>query len=229
MAISVKSLIFDYGGTIDTNGIHWSEVIWQAYDNVGAPVSREAFREAYVHVERTLGDQILIQPGHTFRDVLEIKIKMQFESLGIKDMLLVKKISESCYDKTTHVIGHALETLDKLHTRYPMILVSNFYGNLRTVLNEFCLANYFSEIIESAEVGVRKPNPDIYKIGIEKLGLCPEDIVIIGDSYKNDIKPASILGCQSIWLKGKGWDNKDESIEHPNIIKDFAELNKLLP
>ncbi|MDR0698158.1 MAG: hypothetical protein LBG28_02900 [Tannerella sp.] len=36
------------------------------------------------------------------------------------------------------------------------------------------------------------------------------------------------LGCPSIWLKGKGWDDKDETIEHPFIIKDFSELKTLL-
>ena len=228
MGLSVKSLIFDYGGTIDTNGIHWGEVIWQAYENAGTPVSREEFREAYVHVERLLGSQPIIQPAHTFRDVLEIKIKLQFEKLGLKDMAQAKTIAESCYKNTTQTIRHASEILYTLVARYPMILVSNFYGNLRTVLNEFGLTKYFIEVIESAEVGLRKPDPAIYRLSIEKFGLRPGEVVIIGDSYKNDIKPANTLGCPSIWLKGKGWDDKDEAIEHPFIIKDFSELKDLL-
>ena len=28
---TVKGIIFDYGGTIDTNGTHWAEVIWEQY------------------------------------------------------------------------------------------------------------------------------------------------------------------------------------------------------
>ena len=228
MEISVKCLIFDYGGTIDTNGIHWGEVIWQEYENAGVPVSREEFREAYVYVERFLGNHPIIQPDNTFRDVLEIKIKLQFEKLGLTDMTQAKKIARDCYENTTLTINRASEVLDALITRYPMILVSNFYGNIRTVLNEFELTKYFSEVIESAEVGIRKPDPTIYKLAINKFGLEPEEIVIIGDSYKNDINPANILGCPSIWLKGKGWDDKDEAIEHPIIIKDFAELKEIL-
>ena len=227
MEISVKGLIFDYGGTIDTNGIHWGEVIWQEYENAGIPISREEFRDAYVHVERALGSQLLILPEHTFRDVLEIKIQMQFEKLGLSDMTQAKKIVESCYKNTTKTINRATEVLDELGTHYPMILVSNFYGNLRTVLNEFGLTKYFSEIIESAEVGIRKPDPAIYQSGLEKIGLNPKEVIIIGDSYKNDINPASILGCPSIWLKGKAWDDKDDTIDHPHIIKDFSELKSL--
>ena len=44
----IKGIIFDYGGTIDTNGIHWSEVIWQQYIAANVQISKEEFREAYV-------------------------------------------------------------------------------------------------------------------------------------------------------------------------------------
>ena len=44
----IKGIIFDYGGTIDTNGIHWAEVLWSLYREHGVPVDRDAFRQAYV-------------------------------------------------------------------------------------------------------------------------------------------------------------------------------------
>lgn len=228
MKLSAKGLIFDYGGTIDTNGIHWGEVIWLAYTGFNIPVSREQFRDAYVHVERTLGNQPLILPDYTFRNVLDLKIKLQFETLKLTDVLSAKKIAETCYENTLQTIRHTSEVLNELKNYYPMILVSNFYGNLRTVLDEFRLTEYFREIIESAEVGIRKPDPGIYKLGIDKFGLHSGEVVIIGDSYKNDINPANALGCPSIWLKGKGWDDKDDTIEHPFIIRDFSELKGLL-
>ena len=226
MGASVKGLIFDYGGTIDTNGIHWCEVIWQAYSVTGLPVTHDDFRDAYVYVERLLGSKPIIMPTHTFKEVLDIKISMQFEKLGLKDN--AENIANTCYDNTVQIIKRAKETLDVLAVRYPMILVSNFYGNIRTVLNEFGLTKYFREIIESAEVGIRKPNPEIYRLSIEKFNLTPAEVIIIGDSYKNDIAPANILGCPSIWLKGKGWDDKDDATEHPYIIKDFSEISELV-
>ena len=226
MDASVKGLIFDYGGTIDTNGVHWSEVIWDEYIASGIPVTREEFREAYVYVERMLGSTPMILPENTFREVLNIKINLQFEKFGLAGD--AKSIAENCYIKTIHIINRAKETLEVLSDHFPMILVSNFYGNIRTVLDEFDLAKYFREIIESAEVGIRKPDPEIYRLAIEKFGLTPQEVIIIGDSYKNDITPANILECRSIWLKGKGWDNKDDSLEHPYIIRDFSKLKSLL-
>ena len=43
----IKGIIFDYGGTIDSNGMHWAEVIWMAYQAEEVPVSKEIFRSGY--------------------------------------------------------------------------------------------------------------------------------------------------------------------------------------
>ena len=64
----VKGILFDYGGTIDSNGMHWAEVIWMAYEALKVPVSKAVFRDAYVHGERTLGKNPIVKPHHTFLD-----------------------------------------------------------------------------------------------------------------------------------------------------------------
>jgi len=224
MKLSAKSLLFDYGGTIDTNGVHWEEVIRQAYTDCHAPVPPELFRKVYVHVEQKLGSQPLILPHHTLRELLAIKINLQLEALGLMNTRLQNKIVDTCYDTVRFHTQRAVPVLDVLATRYPMFLVSNFYGNLRTILREFRLTHYFQAVIESAEVGFRKPDPQIFQIALAKAGCRPEEAVVIGDSYKNDIQPAITLGCPSIWLKVKGMYEFDESIEHPCIVRDFQEI-----
>ena len=42
---NLKGVIFDYGGTIDSRGVHWSEVIWDGYCDAGVAVTKEQFRE----------------------------------------------------------------------------------------------------------------------------------------------------------------------------------------
>ena len=59
---TVKGIIFDYGGTIDTNGIHWAEVIWEQYIKTSVNIGKELFRQAYVHGERTLAKNPIIEP-----------------------------------------------------------------------------------------------------------------------------------------------------------------------
>ena len=76
------------------------------------------------------------------------------------------------------------------------------------VLEEFGLSEYFKEIIESSVIGIRKPNPALFALGVEALQLPAEEIVVIGDSYRKDIYPSSTLGCKTIWLKNICWEEE---------------------
>ena len=108
-----------------------------------------------------------------------------------------------------------------------MVLVSNFYGNIESVLHDFNLDGIFRSIVESAVVGIRKPDPAIFQMGVDRLGLAAEEIVVVGDSYDKDIVPASKIGCQTIWLKSIGWSpyRGDETAD--TVITDFQELKTL--
>ena len=105
-----------------------------------------------------------------------------------------------------------------------MVLVSNFYGNVETVLADFDVRRYFKQIIESAVVGVRKPDPRIFMLGVEALGLQPSEVLVVGDSYKKDIVPAESIGCHVLWLKGKGWTAEEDAVQHPCIITHLTEV-----
>ena len=229
---AVKGIIFDYGGTIDSNGAHWAEVLWDAYNDVNVPVTKEAFREAYVYGERYLATHPDVQPNHNFYDLLKIKTDLQIRYL-LEQKLLEDNdktagyslvISKQCYLFAKDIISKEKEILKALQDRYPMVLVSNFYGNVQAVLGDFGLLEFFDDIIESAVVGVRKPDPAIFGLGVDKLNLPASSIVVIGDSHAKDIVPASKNGCQTIWLKGPGWGDDDPDATADLIITDFMEL-----
>ena len=102
------------------------------------------------------------------------------------------------------------EVLLRLKPQYPLVLCSNFYGNLTEVLKEFQLDGLFQDVVESAVVGIRKPDVRIYELALRSLGgvEAAADVVVVGDSLKNDIRPARQIGCQTIWLKGEPWDSE---------------------
>lgn len=231
----IKGIIFDYGGTIDSNGKHWAEVLWEAYQHEQVPVSKEAFREAFVYVERYLAVHPDIKPHHNFGDLLKIKTKLQIDYLISQNKLEDNQktaayslaISEQCYNFAKNIISKEKSILTALKQRYPMVLVSNFYGNVQAVLADFGLLEFFDDIIESAVVGVRKPDPAIFGLGVDKLGIDAANIVVIGDSHSKDIVPASKNGCQTIWLKGIGWGDDEPNATADCIITDFMELETI--
>ncbi|WP_221393218.1 HAD family hydrolase [Dyadobacter sp. NIV53] len=210
----IKGLLVDYGGTIDTNGLHWGSVLWESYQKHQVNIDKAAFSKAYSFGERSLAINPIIKPDHTFYDTLYLKIEQQFKFLKengyeVGDALvasLTKSIANDCNDFAQRTIENAKPILAQLAEKYPIVLVSNFYGNIHKVLEVFGIDHFFKQVIESAVVGIRKPNPEIYKLGADFLGLLPEECVVIGDSFVKDIVPAKELGCKAIWLNVQGWE-----------------------
>lgn len=208
---SIKGIIFDYGGTIDTDGIHWGELIWSEYQAAGVDIDRQTYRDAYVHGERSLAKNPIIEPTDTFHTLLCKKMKLHFEYLRDampgKDFSKEKEeeVAQRCYGRVLATLERTRAIVKELATHYPIVLVTNFYGNMPVVLKEFALDGIFKEIVESSVVGLRKPDPALFAIGVKSLGFKPDEIVVIGDSYSKDIYPASSLGCRTIWIKKICW------------------------
>ena len=209
----VKGILFDYGGTIDSNGMHWAEVIWMAYEALKVPVSKAVFRDAYVHGERTLGKNPIVKPHHTFLDMLRLKSDLQIQWLKENGHLSAEAVTP--------------ELPEQLAERYPLVLVSNFYGNIESVLKDFGLDHLFGAIVESAVVGIRKPDPAIFRLGVDKLGFPADEIVVVGDSYDKDIVPATRIGCQTIWLKSIGWSAYKGNETADIVLSDFTEIKQV--
>lgn len=225
--LKIKGIIFDYGGTIDTNSRHWAEVIWEKYEEVGVKVNKSEFREAYVHGERTLARFPHIKPEHNFKDVLYIKLKIQIDYLIEKGLLdkveaienkYSERIAESCYSYVLAVLSRTRPVVKSLSEKYKLVLVSNFYGNIETILKDFGLIDCFCDIVESAVVGVRKPDPAIYQLGVEAMGFPAEEVLVIGDSFSKDVIPANHVGCKVAWLKGEGWGDEIIDEKLPDVI-----------
>ena len=275
--LDIKGIIFDYGGTLDTRGDHWSEVLWQGYEHFGIGVAddeevepgvsihKQAFRDAYVYGERALAVNPIVTPDFHFEDILREKLILELNFLAGKELLetgkddaekqaklgndsdassesLLLSLSDSEIHQIAVDMAHYInaKTLDLLHENkqvlehlkqagYPMVLVSNFYGNINQVLKDAEIDGYFKEVIESAVVGVRKPNPAIFALGVCALDLPASQVLVVGDTYGKDIIPAHKLGCHTLWIKGLQWEEKqvDESIPD-GIIRNLSEMEEFL-
>ena len=275
--LDIKGIIFDYGGTLDTRGDHWSEVLWQGYEHFGIGVAadeevepgvsihKQAFRDAYVYGERALAVNPIVTPDFHFEDILREKLILELNFLAGKELLetgkddaekqaklgnesdassesLLLSLSDSEIHQIAVDMAHYInaKTLDLLNENkqvlehlkqagYPMVLVSNFYGNINQVLKDAEIDGYFKEVIESAVVGVRKPNPAIFALGVCALDLPASQVLVVGDTYGKDIIPAHKLGCHTLWIKGLQWEEKqvDESIPD-GIIRKLSEMEEFL-
>ena len=135
------------------------------------------------------------------------------------------QVLEIVYQQTLQHTAHSRAVLQQLARRCPLVLVSNFYGNLHTVLHEFGFDGLFVHVVESAMVGLRKPDARIFLLGVEALGLQPAEVMVVGDSLAKDIIPARQAGCHKVWLRGQQWTDEpvDASVAD-HVITDLREL-----
>ncbi len=225
----IKGIIFDYGGTLDSRGVHWSEVLWQGYQNAGVPIDKTTFRTAYVEGERALARERIIMPQDDFHTLLHKKVAIELGYLpedydqAHKDRW-TDQIADYCDQAARACIEEARPMLEQLSERFPMMLVSNFYGNIDEVLRAYGIRHLFKGIIESAVVGIRKPNPTLFRLGVDALELSPSEVLVVGDSLRKDIEPSEAIGCHVLWLKGKGWTDDEDRQTHPHTITSVTQV-----
>jgi FMN phosphatase YigB (HAD superfamily) len=227
----IKGILLDYGGTIDTNGLHWAVVLKNSYLKCGIELPEDLFNKAYSFGEKSLAINPLVKPSHTFLDVLRLKIEQQFIFLSdnghLIDNIKIAAIANDCNLFAKNTVDAAVPVLEELSKDFPMIIVSNFYGNLNTVLEDFGIRKYFRNVVESAVVGIRKPDPAIYQYGVALFGFAAAECVVIGDSFSKDMIPAKKTGCKTVWLNAAGWEKdgpKDGEERADAEIKDFSKL-----
>jgi putative hydrolase of the HAD superfamily len=79
-------------------------------------------------------------------------------------------------------------------------VVSNSDGRVEQALAAAGLREYFDVVIDSALVGVEKPDPRIFHAALEALGVAPEEALYVGDLYEIDVLGARAAGMEAVLL-----------------------------
>ncbi len=105
----------------------------------------------------------------------------------------------------------AESVLSRLHTGgIGAGVISNSNGSVRQILEELGLARYLDFILDSAVVGVEKPDPRIFGLALAAVRVTPVEAVYIGDLYSVDVLGAHRAGLAAILLDPGGvWGARD--------------------
>jgi HAD superfamily hydrolase (TIGR01509 family) len=121
------------------------------------------------------------------------------------------------------------EMLERLHGEYPMTVVSARDDNsTRAFLNQFELTGYFQEIVTAITAEHTKPYPDPILYAAEKMGVPPENCLMIGDTTV-DIRAGKAAGTQTVGvLCGFGERDELERRGADLILDNTSELGDVL-
>jgi HAD superfamily hydrolase (TIGR01509 family) len=79
-------------------------------------------------------------------------------------------------------------------------VISNSSGTLEGQLARLGLARYFQAILDSAIVGIEKPNPGIFKLALQRAGVGASEAIFVGDTYATDVGGAQLAGLKGVLM-----------------------------
>jgi putative hydrolase of the HAD superfamily len=193
------AVLFDFGGTLDADGVHWAPRFHAAYQAAGGALDYSAF-EAHFHAsERALEGLPQIRTLG-FRALVAAQSELLAARLPDGARVGAAAMAERFSAPALAIVARNRPILERLARRYRLGVVSNFTGNLEPCLVELGLRPWFSVVSDSAVLGVAKPDPRIFVDTLARLGARPSGAWMVGDNFEADIRPALALGLRTCWL-----------------------------
>jgi len=131
--------------------------------------------------------------------------------------------------KLKYVYDETFDILDELKKSYKLLLLTNGSPDLQQEKLDGMpeLAPYFDAIVISGNFGEGKPSSKLFAHAMERIGITPEEGIMVGDKLTTDILGANRIGMKSVWINRHGAIRNDEIIPSYEI-KSLTELTGLL-
>ena len=245
----IRALIFDFGGTLDGNGIHWLERAYQFIYERHPEITREAFDKAdkATITEFALGDSSIewsYQDGSmlpvgavaseyaarcNLRETTEAIAVGIYKRLGLSERMKEEYVEWFCTG-AAESLAENRRWLETLHDTYQLAVISNNFGNTRGWCDEYGLTPLLVSIIDSTVLGIAKPDARIFEAALSELKVASAHAIYVGDSYSADMVGGKNAGMWTAWLVGdqpKACPDPsmvDVQLSHLHELTDFLDV-----
>ena len=169
--------------------------------------------------QRTRNNKTLAEAKESFQILIrELAELVQFNDPEAAAEVVMSQVFDP---KLWPLLPGAIETLTTLKARgIKLAVVSNWDSLLRGILDSLEISPLLDAIVLSGEVGVSKPDPEIYRIALSQLGVNANEAVHVGDSQENDLQAAQQVGIRTILIDPRG--------QTPGSVQELKEVVRLL-
>ncbi|MDF2658416.1 MAG: HAD-superfamily hydrolase, subfamily variant 1 [Paenibacillus sp.] len=154
------------------------------------------------------------------------------KSLGIDDPEFGCKLGDKFAEERRArpiVYEETFAYLDELKGKYKLLLLTNGSPDLQKekLAGVPELAGYFDHIVISGAFGEGKPAASIFRHAMERLGIRPEEGIMVGDKLTTDILGANGVGMKSVWINRHHVERNDDIIPAYEIDSLYGIRNVL--
>ena len=227
-----KHIFFDLDRTLwdfDAAAEVAFERIYEQYNlkSLGIPSAHE-FHEVYHPLNERLWE-LYREDKITKADLNRTRFLKPLEHYGIHDVDLADHLSEDYVywsPRIVRLVPGTMELLEYLKPKYHLHLITNGFEEVQdTKLTLSGMKPYFETLTVSEEVGVKKPNPEIFQYALRKAHATAEGSLMIGDEMAVDIDGARATGIDTVLFNPKG-----EKIDGERTfeVRNLLEIKQIL-
>ncbi len=191
-------------------------------------ISLQTFLEVYVPTNLAFW-KLYREEKITKSELRYQRLKTVFDQLGqnISDEVIHSLSNEyiNHLSSFNHLFPDTISILEYLRPRYRLHIITNGFQEIQEKkLRNSGIHHYFEHIVDSEMAGVKKPNPIIFELALEKAKVHPQKSLMIGDSLEADILGAKSVGLHTLHFNAHG----DPEHDHAPIIRELKEIKTYL-
>jgi putative hydrolase of the HAD superfamily len=205
-----RLLCLDAGFTLLTPRRTLADALTGVLAEDGHQVTEEQLHAAWEDADRWFWDEYHRPGNDTWSDDARIEDYWRryhgvlLGSLGMEarrevlDRILASQFASEAWEPYPDVVPMLRAVREAGDVRIGV--VSDWGSNLRGILAELELDAYLDFVLPSGAVGVAKPNPAFFRLALDEAGVQPEEALMVGDSYRADVRGAWAAGMDAAWL-----------------------------
>jgi putative hydrolase of the HAD superfamily len=227
-----RCIFFDLDHTLwdyETNSACTLEEMYHQFNmHTYGHFNLEDFKQAFAQINRRLWH--LYDTGKiNSTQIRQTRFTLILRKLGVRNQRLAHQLSAyylaECPRKNALIPG-ATETLQYLHGRYPLTVVTNGFNEVQlTKLHCAGLIPFFSHVVTSEQAGSKKPSPEIFRFALQKNVAAAHEAVMIGDNPLTDIAGARAANIDALLFNPDKLTGNTMAVPE---IQHLAELRALL-
>jgi len=238
----IRSILFDFGGTLMYGRRNWENVIAKADDALAASL-REQGLEVHPHTfsiefRKNLDTYFKQREKDLLETTYSFVLRELLSAKGYDDVSesIIRKALDSLFAVTQEnwkLEEDAIPALESLKVKgYNLGIVSNAGDDrdVQQLARGFKINDYFDFILTSAACSYRKPHQRIFELALANWYALPNETVMIGDNLDADISGAKNAGLFTIWIHRRADKNvkPDKRFAPDASIESLSELSSTL-
>lgn len=194
-----SAVFFDFGGTIDADGVPASIRFHRAYRAAGGSLPYGTFAPLHRISERRLAEVPGIRAAG-FRQAVSAQAALIHE--GVPDAAKVDRaaLAARFHDEAVAVVARNRPVLERLAATLRLGVVAAAPGSLRASLAELGILDVFAAVIDAAELGFERPDARLFATALAALSVTADAAWVVGDDPEADIRTAAAMGLKTCWI-----------------------------